>query len=124
MRALRSLADDLDRCGLPWGPTGSTGFCLATKTSLLRHDSDLDLRIRASSPLTRDEVEYLGHLADRVACRLDIQIETGSGGFALNEWRARRGQVLLKTNHGPILTADPWADPWAETHARTVEPAS
>jgi phosphoribosyl-dephospho-CoA transferase len=42
------------------------------------------------------------------ACRIDIQIETGHGAFALAEWARDGGRVMLKTNDGPLLCANPW----------------
>jgi phosphoribosyl-dephospho-CoA transferase len=43
-------------------------------------------------------------------CRVDLQIDTGHGGFALRDWLASPHQTLLKTDHGPRLVADPWSD--------------
>jgi phosphoribosyl-dephospho-CoA transferase len=108
LEALRTLGPYLDEIGLPWGPAGSTGFALATGAPVLRPDSDLDLLVRAPSAPSAAQVAGLKALQGRVACRLDIQIDTGAGGFALNEWLAARPQVLLKTARGPVLVADPW----------------
>jgi phosphoribosyl-dephospho-CoA transferase len=108
LEALRTLAPYLDEIGLPWGPAGSTGFTLATGAPVLRADSDLDLLVRAPAAPSAPQLARLKALQGRVACRLDIQIDTGAGGFALNEWLAGRRQVLLKTARGPLLVADPW----------------
>ena len=59
-------------------------------------------------PVTGAAIARLKALQGRVACWLDIQIDTGTGGFALNEWLAGRRQVLLKTAGGPLLVEDPW----------------
>lgn len=91
-----------------WGITGSTGYALATQQPVLHAASDLDLVIRAPQPLPRDILQQWQTRTDTLGCRVDTQIETPSGAFALNEW-LREGRVLLKTDMGPILTASPWS---------------
>jgi len=116
LEALRTLAPYLDEIGLPWGPSGSAGFALATGIAVLRPDSDLDLLIRAAAAPTARQTNGLKALQGLVPCRLDIQIDTGVGGFALNEWLSGRRRVLLKTARGPFLVADPWQS--VESEAR------
>ncbi|MET3105631.1 phosphoribosyl-dephospho-CoA transferase [Oxalobacteraceae bacterium GrIS 2.11] len=109
LKVISAILLDLD---LPWGPTGSTGFALATGYPVLRSDSDLDLLVRAALPLTAQQIALLGFAqskADALQCRLDIQVDTAFGGFALNEWLRAPRQVLLKTDAGPMLTDDPWS---------------
>ena len=91
-----------------WGITGSTGYALATQRPTLHAASDLDLVIRAPEPLPRDALQQWLTQTDALDCRVDTQVETPSGAFALNEW-LREGRVLLKTDTGPILTASPWS---------------
>jgi len=91
-----------------WGITGSTGYALATQRPTLHADSDLDLVIRAPEPLARDALQQWQTQTDALACRVDTQVETPVGAFALNEW-LREGHVLVKTATGPILTASPWS---------------
>jgi phosphoribosyl-dephospho-CoA transferase len=105
--ALQALAPRLQALGLDWGPAGGAGFWLASGLPVLRPASDLDLLVRAPEPLAARTLATLAALQDRVACRIDIQVDTGAGGFALAEY-ARGGKVLLKTAHGPRLLADPW----------------
>jgi phosphoribosyl-dephospho-CoA transferase len=108
--ALLGLAPRLQALGLDWGPVGGAGFWLASGLPVLRPASDLDLLVRAPEPLAARALAELAELAalqDRLACRVDIQVDTGAGGFALMEY-ARGGKVLLKTAHGPRLVADPW----------------
>lgn len=105
--ALAELAPRLDALGVAWGPTGGAGFQLASGLAVLRPDSDLDLLVRAPAPLAAALVERLAGLQDTAPCRIDIQVDTGQGGFALAEYVRGRG-VLLKTAHGPLLVADPW----------------
>ncbi|OEZ85766.1 phosphoribosyl-dephospho-CoA transferase [Janthinobacterium sp. HH103] len=107
--ALRQVAPLLDATGWAWGPTGGVGFALASGLPVLRADSDLDLVLRLAAPPDAAQAEVLRAIAETVtACRLDLQIDTGHGGFAYAEWAAGRGRVLLKTDQGPVLTATPW----------------
>lgn len=108
LTALARLRPMLDATGLPWGPTGSVGFALATGLPVLHAHSDLDLVLRAASPLGTSQIALLSPLLDYAACRIDLQIDTGVGGFSFAEWMAARGRVLLKTDIGPLLTSDPW----------------
>ncbi len=105
LETLAALAPQLDALGLAWGPAGGTGFQLASGLPVLRADSDLDLLVRAPAPLSSHVVGQLLQL--RAGCRIDIQVDTGWGGFALNEY-ARGGRVMVKTAHGPVLVTDPW----------------
>ncbi|KAF3999085.1 malonate decarboxylase holo-ACP synthase [Glaciimonas immobilis] len=109
VQALVNIAPLLNTMGLCWGPTGSVGFALASGLPVLHDASDLDLVVRASSPLPLATVKLLKTLLVSHLCRIDMQIDTGNGGFAFAEWVSGRNSVLLKTNTGPILTADPWA---------------
>lgn len=106
--ALAMLAPVLDAAGLTWGPTGGVGFALASGLRVLRADSDLDLVVRAPAPLSVQQRHRLAMLASCVACRLDIQIDTGRGAFAFAEWLSGRRHILLKTEAGPMLTDNPW----------------
>ncbi|MGS0740348.1 malonate decarboxylase holo-ACP synthase [Glaciimonas sp. GG7] len=110
IKALSTIAADLSATGLCWGPTGSTGFALASGLPVIRAESDLDLLVRASIPLSADQYAALKAIRASSLCHIDIQIDTGYGGFAFAEWESGRKTVLLKTDTGPILTADPWAD--------------
>ena len=114
-----------------WGVTGSAGFALATGLPVLRAESDLDLVIRAPVPLTPAQNEQIAHIETLAAglCRVDIQIDTGQGGFALKEWlKASQSDkpILLKTDYAPILTRNPWdtAIVLAHTTAHTTATAS
>lgn len=110
LRALRALAPGFDALGWAWGPTGSTGFMLASGLPVLRMDSDLDLVVRMAHPPRAAQCERLVRLLDSAECRVDLQIDTGRGGFALRDWLASPRRTLLKTDSGPRLTADPWSD--------------
>ena len=106
---LQDLCLTLQDLDLPWGPTGSTGFALATGYPVLRQDSDLDLVIRAEQRLTAQQMAILSDLYRQAQqrCRIDVQIDTGQGAFSCREWQ-RSETVLVKTTLGPRLTEDPW----------------
>ena len=109
LAALQTVAPLLDATGWAWGPTGGVGFALASGLPVLRPDSDLDLVLRIGLPPDAAQRDALRTIAASVTgCRLDLQIDTGHGGFAYAEWAAGRGKVLLKTDRGPLLTASPW----------------
>lgn len=108
LSALREVAPALDATGLAWGPTGGAGFFLATGLAVLRPESDLDLVVRAPQPLGSAQAMALAEVQRQSACRIDIQIDTGHGAFALAEWTRAGGRVMLKTNDGPLLCANPW----------------
>lgn len=108
LAALRRLAPRLDRCGLQWGPTGGLGFALATGWPVLHAASDIDLLVRAPLPLTASQASLLQEAVADPGCRVDLQIDTGQGGFAFAEWIRNGGRVLLKTDAGPCMTGDPW----------------
>jgi phosphoribosyl-dephospho-CoA transferase len=107
--ALERVAPELDGLRLTWGITGSVGFALASGISTLRPDSDLDLLLRAATPLSRDVARSIYSVLQTTGVRVDMQVDTGDAGFALAEWAGHSDRVLLKTGHGPVLVANPWA---------------
>ena len=105
--ALCALAPRLDALDADWGPAGGAGYWLACGLPVLRATSDLDLLVRLPRRPSAALIAALCALQDGQPCRLDIQVDTGTGGFALAEY-ARGGRVLLKTDTGPRLVGDPW----------------
>ncbi|CAE6835781.1 Phosphoribosyl-dephospho-CoA transferase [Paraburkholderia domus] len=99
--------------GFVWGPTGSTGFELATQAPTVTLTSDLDLLIRAPERLSRNTAmqlfNHLQAIARHVGIRVDAQLETPAGGVALAEWAADKARVMARHARGPQLIADPWA---------------
>ena len=114
VRLLARIAPWLDARPLDWGVTGGVGHALATgRSDVLHADSDLDLLLRAPSPLDAAalrEVALALYGLPAAGTRIDVQVETPLGAFALAEWTRGVGAVLLKTAAGPRLAADPWAD--------------
>ncbi|WP_336708780.1 MULTISPECIES: malonate decarboxylase holo-ACP synthase [unclassified Cedecea] len=90
-----------------WGITGSVGYALATEMPVMHAASDLDVLIRSPLPISKEALTEWQSLTGRLLCRVDTQIETPYGAFALAEW-LREKRVLLKTNQGPLLVIDPW----------------
>ncbi|HGM5578791.1 TPA: malonate decarboxylase holo-ACP synthase [Pseudomonas putida] len=91
-----------------WGPTGSTGFQLATGIEVLHAGSDLDLLLRAPESIPRDQAARLLSQLEGAACRVDAQLETPLGAVALREWASGARRVLLKSATGARLVSDPW----------------
>ncbi|MEX3639760.1 malonate decarboxylase holo-ACP synthase [Paraburkholderia sp. BR14320] len=114
--ALNSLQRDRSGplSGFVWGPSGSTGFELATHVPAVSEASDLDLLIRVPEPLAMNVagalLEQLQTLSARLGVRIDAQLETPAGGVALAEWAAGKARVLVRHASGPRLIANPWAD--------------
>lgn len=99
------------RWATAWGPGGSAGFELATGHPTARQGSDLDLVIRVPHPVPPARVTRLLHALDGLPVRADVQLQSPFGGFAAAEYARDAGQVLLRTDAGPYLVADPWRCP-------------
>ena len=110
LRTLRALARELNALGWAWGPTGGAGFALASGLPVLHADSDLDLVVRMPHAPSAAQRDQLLHVLAETECRVDLQIDTGRGGFAWRDWLTSPRQTLLKTDHGPHLVADPWSE--------------
>lgn len=112
LHALDRIAAQLRTLPSAWGITGAVGFTLASGIDVLHAGSDIDLLMLAPEPLPPASTAILRAL---VACddpvRLDIQIATPSGAFALREWLRTGGRVLLKTDTGPVMRDNPWQAP-------------
>jgi phosphoribosyl-dephospho-CoA transferase len=106
--ALDRVRDALTPFQLGWGPGGSVGFELATGLATARPASDLDLVVRAHTPLPRTVAVRLASTLDALPVRVDTQLETPLGGVSLVEYARDEGPVLLRTVHGPRLVTDPW----------------
>ena len=108
LAALARVAPLLDDAQVNWGVTGGTGFTLASGIDVLHAGSDLDLLVTATVPLATGTERALAALLDATDVRIDIQVSTPFGAFALRERARTGGRVLLKTANGPVMSNDPW----------------
>jgi len=108
LRALCQVSAWLNDHEWLWGPTGSTGFQLATGIEVLHAGSDLDLLLRAPVSIPREQAARLLKQLEGAACRVDAQLETPQGAVALREWASGARRVLLKSAAGVRLVSDPW----------------
>jgi phosphoribosyl-dephospho-CoA transferase len=119
--ALRELVERHTLDSLVWGPTGSAGFELTTAQPTVRQTSDLDLLIRAPSPLSRAYAralcERLAGLERALGVHIDAQLETPAGGVALVEWAQDKPRVMARSVSGPSLVDNPWAQASGREHA-------
>ncbi len=111
LQTLAALAPALSALPLAWGVTGSVGFTLASGIDVLREDSDLDLLVRAPSSADAAVLREIAGMLRGHPARVDLQVETPAGAFALLEWLRTGGPVLLKTSLGPALSDDAWCLP-------------
>jgi phosphoribosyl-dephospho-CoA transferase len=105
MCTLDAVQPVLDDTGLPWGPTGSVGFELATGIPTATTESDLDLivRIPGGSSGALPLLAALHREFCSLAVRVDCQVETHSGAFALAELVGGQSDVMMRTAAGPRL---------------------
>ncbi|MBS62034.1 MAG: phosphoribosyl-dephospho-CoA transferase [Salinisphaera sp.] len=106
--ALPALAATLDSRRLCWGVTGAVGYELATDEASCHAASDIDVLIRLPQRLTRRDAAGVVASLAMLPVRCDIQMETPLGGVALADWAAGNDNVLVKSDQGPFLCADPW----------------
>ncbi|WNO62450.1 malonate decarboxylase holo-ACP synthase [Streptomyces sp. NBC_00121] len=103
LSALQEAGPILHDLGLPWGPTGSVGFELATRRPTTTATSDLDLLIRTESlPSPARAAELIGRLS-ALSARVDCQLQTPSGAVALAELATGPQTLMLRTRTGPQL---------------------
>ena len=110
LAALPALAAALDAHGQCWGLTGAVGYELATGEASCHAASDIDVLLRLPQRLTRRDAARIVASLAVLAARCDIQMETPSGGVALADWAGDHDKVLVKSDQGPFLCADPWAE--------------
>ncbi|NEB03492.1 malonate decarboxylase holo-ACP synthase [Streptomyces sp. SID13726] len=108
-RALELTRRDLDGAGVIWGPTGSTGFQLASGHPVVTETSDLDLLLRVTNPAELPDPWALHTALSGLPARVDCQIETPEGAYALGELASGVPEVLLRHRDGPRLVPNPWA---------------
>lgn len=91
-----------------WGITGSIAYSLLTGEKHWKETSDIDLRINLPKKVSRDFFGDWLQALSQSPVRIDTQIESPLGGFALKEW-LKADNVLLKTDRGPFITNNPWS---------------
>lgn len=118
LTVLARVAPLLDEAQVNWGVTGGAGFTLASGIDVLHPGSDLDLLVTAGMPLAPQTERLLVALLDGQPgdARIDIQVSTPAGAFALRERARTGGRVLLRTANGPVLCEDPWHPPAVAPH--------
>jgi phosphoribosyl-dephospho-CoA transferase len=108
-KALQQLIERWRDLALPWGPTGSLGFELATGCPVTNSSSDLDIAIRAPHRIAVEQIQSLWDRAIGLQTRVDIRVETGDCGFSLEEYASTSTEILLRYPDGARLGNDPWA---------------
>src|SRR5271155_1778667 len=98
--ALQALEEVIERwqgLSLPWGPTGSVGFELATGHPVTTEASDLDLAVRAPTPIGVEQARWLWDRVLGLQTKVDVRVETPLCGFSLEEYAcASPAQILLR----------------------------
>jgi phosphoribosyl-dephospho-CoA transferase len=111
---LNAIIPVCNTTALDWGPAGSTAFELASRQPTVTATSDLDLIMRMPTPMqmtdARTLFETLSQAAFAQHIRIDIQIETPCGAFALAEFARPHQHILLRHPNGPRLVTDPWSE--------------
>ena len=95
----------LSATGLPWGPTGSVGFELATGAHTITRASDLDvvLRVDSVTPQVLQRLSVLHNELQAAAARVDCQIEMAKGAVTLADIVSSDPRVLVRSTDGPRL---------------------
>jgi len=107
-KSLELVGQVMESIGLPWGYTGSTGFELATGLRTVTEQSDIDLLIRAECLMEKEQARTILQQLDALKLKIDVQLQTPSGGIALREWAQAAGSILLKHQDGAVLVLNPW----------------
>jgi len=108
--SLQQIAPILKRKGFDWGPTGSTGYELATGIPTVNEYSDLDIVLNVTIPFSQAAAGLLmNELEQASISNLDVQLNTVLGGVSLRDY-ANAPKVLVKTAMGPLLAkpSDIW----------------
>lgn len=116
MAAVGEAAQIFDPLNLSWGIGGAVGYELATHTPATHELSDIDLLLRLPARPERAELQELAERLSRLSARCDVQIETPLGGMAMADWLSGAPRVMIKSDQGPYLVADPWAEHAADHH--------
>ena len=108
-KALQRLIERLCNFTLPWGPTGSAGFELATGRQATTKLSDLDIAIRADARIPVEQARSLWARATGLQTKVDVRVETPECGFSLEEYAWTSSPILLRYPDNVRFGNDPWA---------------
>lgn len=110
--ALQQVIERWRDLTLPWGPTGSVGFELATGRPVTTETSDLDIAIRAPRRIVVEGARFLWDRVTGLPTKVDVRVETLECGFSLEEYvRTSSGRILLRYPDGLRFGDDPWSEP-------------
>jgi len=109
-RALNVLKNRWTDLDLPWGPTGSVGFELATGRPVTTEVSDLDIAIRARDRISREQARSFWERVVGLQTKVDVRVETPECSFSLEEFACTScPRILLRYPDGLRLGDDPWS---------------
>jgi phosphoribosyl-dephospho-CoA transferase len=109
LQALQEVIERWQGLSLPWGPTGSVGFELATGHPVTSEASDLDLAVRATNRIDTERALFLWDRLAGLQVKVDVRVETPMCGFSLDEYaHASSARILLRCPDGLRLGDDPW----------------
>jgi phosphoribosyl-dephospho-CoA transferase len=115
MKVLQEVIDRWRDLTLPWGPTGSVGFELATGRQVTSEASDLDIAIGAPARISVETAQALWQRVIGLQTRVDVRVETPKCGFSLQEYACTSStRMLLHCPDGERLGDDPWSE-WSNT---------
>jgi phosphoribosyl-dephospho-CoA transferase len=121
--ALKVLQEVIERwrdLTLPWGPTGSVGFELATGREVATEASDLDIAMRAPHRIGVDQARSLWDRVTGLQTKVDVRVETPECGFSLEEYVCTSsGRILLRYPDGPRFGDDPWNE-WSNSEVTVL----
>ena len=114
--ALQQVIESWRDLTLPWGPTGSVGFELATGCPVSTETSDLDIAIWAPQRIVVAQARILWDRVTGLQTKVDVRVETSECGFSLEEYvRTSSSRILLRYPEGPRFGDDPWGvNPWGD----------
>ena len=91
------------------GVTGAVGFELATGERSATPTLPRRAHPRARTGAAR-RARRLARALEALSAPCDAQIVTPAGGVALADWAGAAKRVLVKSDAGPFLCADPWSE--------------
>ncbi|MDY4065875.1 MAG: malonate decarboxylase holo-ACP synthase [Ligilactobacillus agilis] len=106
---LAQVREYLGKHGLNWEISGSAAYELVTQIPTVTTNSDIDLIALKQEKLSRVAATSLLRDLNSFGIHADVQIIRGTAGFSLEEYVQNRGRkILIKSNHGPYLSLNPW----------------